>query len=322
MLFTPDGKSLVTVGFTTLRKGRADEAHQPSAAVWDVATQKVQQTILFPEGVGGPGPDGKALIVGRDAALGDRLGGVAVTPDGKTLIVGTGCRRLELYDLSTGKRSGPVEIDKEADKPLPDVSASALSPDGKTLALGTKSGAILVWDLEKGTTRHTIQASRANAPPPGLLVFPNLPDNSPIDLLTFSPDGKMLASYAQSDSKVDLWDPATGKNIDFLRPDPWLSRASALAFSPDGKTLAFGGRRGSHSVVELWDLAASGFRADFEGESKGYEVQLLAFSPDGKTLVAGARTNPVEFWDVPAGKPKDVKPFVLTPEQLKAIRGR
>jgi WD40 repeat protein len=102
-----------------------------------------------------------------------------------------------------------------------------------------------------------------------------------------------------------VWDVATGKNIDALRTHSILASPSALAFSPDGKTVAMGAELGG---PQLWDIDQFGFRDDFNGRSKeGGRVTHLAFSPDGKTLVTAGLGLTVEFWDVPAGAPKGVR---------------
>jgi WD40 repeat protein len=300
--FTSDGKSLVVLAWYHDRGKPASAV--ASFDVWDLATLKVQRAVM--------------------ARHDHRINGEGVlTPDGKSMIYPVRDQGAVMYDLATGKPTRTID----ADPSLGGAAVVALSPDGGTLAIGSSNGVLLIWDLEKGKARHTLQPDCLPMPGAELL---NLPPRKlgRIDLLAFSPDGKALASYGDPDRKVDLWDPSTGKNIDFLRPGSvCVGRIRSLAFSPDGKMLAFGGLAykddNAHSTVELWDLAAGGFRADFEADSKGIvPVEFLAFSADGKTLVAGAAYNPVEFWDVPAGKPDKIKPFELTPEQQKALRDR
>ena len=70
-------------------------------------------------------------------------------------------------------------------------------------------------------------------------------------------------------------------------------RVTAVAFSPDGKLAATGGR---DHMVRLWE----GTRADpLSGPIDCTdEVRSLAFSPDGAALAIVCRTDKVRFWDV------------------------
>ena len=66
----------------------------------------------------------------------------------------------------------------------------------------------------------------------------------------------------------------------------------ALAFSPDGRMLAVGGRDGD---MRVWDRSSGTQGAVLTpGEEP---VGALAFSPDGRTLAVGAGGT-VELWDV------------------------
>jgi WD40 repeat protein len=71
---------------------------------------------------------------------------------------------------------------------------------------------------------------------------------------------------------------------------------TALAFGPDGKTLAAGSRDGS---IRLWDVAIAAEQAVLRGHTD--TVRSLAFGPDGDTLASGG-DDTIKLWDVPGGR--------------------
>jgi WD40 repeat protein/serine/threonine protein kinase/tetratricopeptide (TPR) repeat protein len=76
---------------------------------------------------------------------------------------------------------------------------------------------------------------------------------------------------------------------------PQQGSIGAMAFSPDGTTLAVGG-----DILKLWDVATGEQRATF----KQAAVTCLAFSPDGTTLCAGSWRHwetGLKLWDIATG---------------------
>jgi WD40 repeat protein len=109
--------------------------------------------------------------------------------------------------------------------------------------------------------------------------------------LTFSPDGRTLASTGGRGPTIKLWDVATG---DITATLQWHEGGGqSVAFSPDGETLASGGGR----AITLWDMRTRKEKATFKGNSVG----SVAFSPDGKTL-ASASDDGITLWDLASGK--------------------
>jgi WD40 repeat protein len=99
------------------------------------------------------------------------------------------------------------------------------------------------------------------------------------------PDNARVA--AGGSKGIRVWDAATGK---LLKEIPSDAAVLALAYSPDGKTLAAGA---FDQNVHLWDTATWK-----EALLKGHEseVRAIAYSLDGKLLVTGG-VGEARVWD-------------------------
>jgi WD40 repeat protein len=259
-------------------------------ALWDAASGK--QRWHLAGAVSGAyavacSPDGKVLAIGgedgslRLAALASGkvlcrfqrhrspIHAVAFSADGKRLASGSDNGFLRLWDTATRKETHCLQGFHRA------VTAVAFAPDGKTLASGGSEQTVKLWNPATGKER-----------------LPSSGHTGIIWSVAWSPDGKLVASG--DSQRVIGWDPATGREVWRLPAPPAVS---ALAFSPDGKTLATVGWDGTVRLSE----AATGKRVR---SMRGREPRLLAvaWSPDGKLLACGGDEGSVPLWDVTTGK--------------------
>ena len=134
----------------------------------------------------------------------------------------------------------------------------------------------------------------------------------PVNCVALSPDGLLVAGgggdYFHGRGQVCVWNVRT-ETLRYALPmhaDPW-----ALAFSPDGKTLATGTADPDGSI-KLWDartghllrVFSAGNALGWRHTQHGSWIMSLAFAPNGKTLAVSTQTNPgtLTLWDVSTGK--------------------
>src|SRR5207237_37780 len=122
-------------------------------------------------------------------------------------------------------------------------------------------------------------------------------------------DGTRLAGTDKKSanwSPVRIWNATTGREVLSI---PNSSRAAlSLAFSPDGKRLAWG--TSEDRSVKVWDLEAWQLRFTLTGQKD--MTAGLAFSPDGRRLASASPDRTVRVWDMTRERPGEVVLPLLT----------
>jgi WD40 repeat protein len=196
---------------------------------------------------------------------------VAFTPDGSRVASGGADGSIRFWDVTTMR-----QIDKFVGQADRAVSSLAFARSGNHLASGSDDGSLDLWDLVE--RRRQLSIARSSAP---------------IGSIALSADSRVLISGRQ-DGIVE-WTP-TADTAEEPPRDFHAERGgiSCMAFSPDGKSIAWGMNDGR---VTIFDVETRQLKAIHAKHQQG--VTALAFSTDGWMIASGGQDGTLKLW--PAG---------------------
>ncbi len=202
---------------------------------------------------------------------------LALSADGKTLVYGSD-GTMRFHDLDTDKTDTIAGAEKTG------IFGMRFTPDGRylistaddilsirdanTRAIVDKRyiGSFGLTDISRDSKRLVVGSVEKQEPsymfsvfnlPKGDLVYRETNLASGIGSLALSPDGNYLALGLVKEGTIKIWDLTQKKEVASCLASSRPNRAGrfyyvAVAFAPDGKTLATGGG----SAIKLWDLTA------------------------------------------------------------------
>ena len=159
-----------------------------------------------------------------------------------------------------------LELEKQFIGHQGPVEYVAFTLNGSKVVTAGHDGKIIIWNLQTGQVLKTIKAHQ------GI-----------INMVDFSSDGSLMAS-ASDDGTVKIWDISSGRLINTFanaQPNALFKEAYFVTFSPDGRSVYFGGKNKKIRFAGIRDANA---KIIFESD---YNITSGILSPDSRYLVFG-----------------------------------
>lgn len=318
--FTPNGAELLSISLG-IRVSDSPSGHKFEQYRWTVATGQLKQSLAGPEHVDTVvDPQGRFIARHVDGRIEvarstddrkasmkmDQLDGcffVAFAPSGRNLVVNTSSSGAQLWDLQNGRRIRSFESKG--------VGPAFVSPDGSRALIGGMTSKVVVLDSgeEQVTGLPGAAFEFMTDPATGSQLAGN-------GTIAVGPDGTTAAFTATKTGAVVLKDLATG--ADRLVVEGRDVVGSAIAFSPDGTSIALGTIPADQSSRRMRKTTADGVLLDVKCEvaiwdaATGREIRVLgrhtdkvsavAFSPDGKLVASASHDQTAKVWELATGR--------------------
>jgi WD40 repeat protein len=227
-------------------------------------------------------PDGKLMAtVGQDGTV--RIWDAATSSEIRALKPNEGEAFGQIAFSPDGKRIAATSSALSKGTPFMRPDGSFMSPDERIAAAALLYRPLIVWDVETWREVPLEEGRGGHA-------------------VAFSPNGLLMATHRKDG--VAVLNSNTGAVVQTI-PDPDGYRA-CLAFSPDNKTLAYGGidKATGKAAVTIWDLTSNNPRYVLLGHRDW--IQCVAFNPQGDLLASGSWDGTVRLWDTGAGNERSV----------------
>jgi WD40 repeat protein len=325
MIFSPDGKMLTLAGtdnaikllpwpWPTVEDSRILSGH----------TSIVTAAVFSPNGklLASASKDSIKLwdwpSGSLRCSLGDSQGigtAIAFSTDGNTLASASVNNSIKLWNMSQlyshPDPSSELRCAFRGDSLNPllghkaRITAMAFSLNDQYLISTSRDNTLRLWDISEGTSTE--------------VPLPELPEGTAV---AFRAEDKTLALGGVNNT-IELWtwpsphpsrnetirsidEPNENKSIKsqdrLTEPSFRIFRGhtgevTAVAFSPDGKTLISASR---DNTLKLWDTSRNSSPRNLSDQISG--VTRIAFSPDGNTVAVDSDDGTTRLWDLATGQ--------------------
>jgi WD40 repeat protein len=276
VVFTPDGRQIIS------------SSVDGSISVWDALSGSVMQELRSsrPDRIA-VSPDGKMIACSRkdtirtwqlnassrrlDIQTGHgRIMSLAIFPDGRHIIA-ISYFRISTWDVISGTMIWVSDRQKW-------MNHIALSPNGEQFVIGYEDGTVGLWDATS--------LSRD---------FPDQGPQIPTAAISFSPDGRQIASSYSGDTRIHILDTQSG--LEVTAPlQGHGGEIKSVAFSPYGNHIASGSY---DSTIRVWDLLSGAESLVLRGHEE--YISCITFSHDSQQIASGSGDATVCLWNAISG---------------------